>query len=141
MHRLIFAIAGLLVLAMSGPAVARGGGEAGELQAARLNALAGGPLSERDKELLERLGVRERNAQLPSSNPRETLLSCTSANAPSLIPQRALPKPPLLLPTTTCSWSAAMAKDYAGLLLDGMAGTLSPRVLRWGDLSATSSGN
>ncbi len=30
--------------------------EAGELQAARLNALAGGPLSERDKELLERYG-------------------------------------------------------------------------------------
>ena len=56
MHRLIFAIAGLLVLAASGPAVARGGGEAGELQAARLNALAGGPLSERDKELLERWG-------------------------------------------------------------------------------------
>jgi hypothetical protein len=56
MHRLIFAIAGLLVLAASDPAVALGGGEAGELQAARLNALAGGPLSWRDKELLERWG-------------------------------------------------------------------------------------
>ncbi len=56
MHRLIFATAGLLVLAASGPAVALGGGEAGDLQAARLNALAGGPLSERDKELLERYG-------------------------------------------------------------------------------------
>jgi hypothetical protein len=56
MHRLIFATVGLVALAASGPAVARGGGEAGDLQAARLNALAGGPLSERDKELLERYG-------------------------------------------------------------------------------------
>jgi hypothetical protein len=56
MHRLIFAIAGLFVLAASDPAGALGGGEAGELQAARLNALAGGPLSWRDKELLERWG-------------------------------------------------------------------------------------
>ena len=53
MHRLIFAI---VVLAASDQAVALGGGEAGELQAARLNALAGGPLSWRDKELLERWG-------------------------------------------------------------------------------------
>ena len=57
MHRLIIiAAVGLLALAESGPALARGGGEAGALQAARLNALAGGPLSERDKELLERYG-------------------------------------------------------------------------------------
>jgi hypothetical protein len=57
MHRLIFAAVPLVAVAVSsGPAVARGGGEAGELQAARLNALAGGPLSERDKELLERWG-------------------------------------------------------------------------------------
>ena len=56
MYRLIFAMVGLAALAASGPAVARGGGEAGDLQAARLNALAGGPLSERDKELLERWG-------------------------------------------------------------------------------------
>jgi hypothetical protein len=56
MHRLIFATVGLLALAASGPALALGGGEAGDLQAARLNALAGGPLSERDKELLERWG-------------------------------------------------------------------------------------
>ena len=56
MHRLIFAVIGLVALAVSGPASALGGGEAGDLQAARLNALAGGPLSERDKELLERWG-------------------------------------------------------------------------------------
>jgi len=64
MYRLIFAIIGLLLL-IPAPAVARGGGEAGELQAARLNALAGGPLSERDKELLERWGCESgtRNCQ------------------------------------------------------------------------------
>ena len=56
MHRMIFAAIGLVLLGASTPAVARGGAEAGELQAARLNALAGGPLSERDKELLERYG-------------------------------------------------------------------------------------
>ena len=56
MHRLIFSIVGLVVLGASTPAAALGGGEAGDLQAARLNALAGGPLSERDKELLERYG-------------------------------------------------------------------------------------
>jgi len=56
MYRLIFAMVGMVALAASGSAVARGGGEAGDLQAARLNALAGGPLNERDKELLERYG-------------------------------------------------------------------------------------
>jgi len=56
MDRLIFAILGLLVVAIPDPVVALGGGEAGDLQAARLNALAGGPLSERDKELLGRWG-------------------------------------------------------------------------------------
>jgi hypothetical protein len=56
MHRMILAAIGLVLLGASTPAVARGGAEAGELQAARLNALAGGPLSERDKELPERYG-------------------------------------------------------------------------------------
>jgi hypothetical protein len=56
MHRLIVAAVGLLMVAAPGWALALGGGEAGDLQAARLNALAGGPLSERDKELLERWG-------------------------------------------------------------------------------------
>ena len=57
MRRLILAAVtvGSGVLAASGPVVALGG-EAMEVQAARLNALAGGPLSERDKELLERYG-------------------------------------------------------------------------------------
>ena len=52
---ILAAAVGWLVLAASGPAVALGG-EAADLQGARLNALAGGPLSERDKELLERYG-------------------------------------------------------------------------------------
>ena len=37
MHKMIIAAVGLIALAASGPAVARGGGEAGDLQAARLN--------------------------------------------------------------------------------------------------------
>jgi len=56
MHQMIFAAVGLVLLRASTPAAAAGGGEAGALQAARLNALAGGPLSERDRELLERYG-------------------------------------------------------------------------------------
>ena len=43
MYRSIFPMVGLIALAAASPAVALGGGEAGELQAARLNALAGGP--------------------------------------------------------------------------------------------------
>lgn len=58
MHRKIMAMtvvgAGLL-MALS-PASARGGGEAAELEHARANARAGGPVSERDAELLERHG-------------------------------------------------------------------------------------
>ena len=65
MHRLILAAAavGLAALAASGPAVALGG-EAMDLQAARMNALAGGPISARDAELLERYGCESgtRNA-------------------------------------------------------------------------------
>ena len=58
MHRLILAVAavGLGVLAASGPATAMGGGEAGALEHARMNALAGGPTNARDAELLERYG-------------------------------------------------------------------------------------
>ena len=57
MHRLILAVAtvGLGVPAASGPAVALGG-EAVEVEAARMNALAGGPTNARDAELLERYG-------------------------------------------------------------------------------------
>jgi hypothetical protein len=57
MHRLILAATavGLGVLAASGPAAALGG-EAMEVEAARMNALAGGPTNARDAELLERYG-------------------------------------------------------------------------------------
>ena len=57
MHRLILAVAavGLGALVASGPAAALGG-EAMELEAARMNALAGGPTNARDAELLERYG-------------------------------------------------------------------------------------
>ena len=61
MHRAISAAAfglilGLIMLTSASPASALAGGEAGELHAARMNALAGGPVSARDKELLERWG-------------------------------------------------------------------------------------
>jgi hypothetical protein len=56
MYRLALIAVGLVVLAVPGPAAARGLGEAGELEAARANARAGGPVSERDAELLERYG-------------------------------------------------------------------------------------
>jgi hypothetical protein len=55
MHRLIFAV-GLAVVALSRSAGAGGLGEAAELEHARANARAGGPISERDAELLERYG-------------------------------------------------------------------------------------
>ena len=55
MHRLILAVSalGLIMLAAAGPASAGGLTEAGELHAARLNALAGGPTNARDAELLD----------------------------------------------------------------------------------------
>ena len=56
MHRSILAAVGLVVLAASTPAAAAGLAEAGELEHARANARAGGPVSERDAELLERWG-------------------------------------------------------------------------------------
>lgn len=56
MHRSIFIAVGLCALAVPGPAVALGLGDAGELEHARANARAGGPLSERDAEFLERYG-------------------------------------------------------------------------------------
>jgi hypothetical protein len=46
----------VVVLAVAAPASAGGLGEAAELEHARANARAGGPVSERDKELLERYG-------------------------------------------------------------------------------------
>jgi hypothetical protein len=54
--RLAIAAAALAVVTFAGPAAAGGLVEAGELEAARANARAGGPVSERDAELLERYG-------------------------------------------------------------------------------------
>ena len=56
MHRSIFIAVGLCALAVPGPAAALGLGDSGELEHARANARAGGPLSERDAEFLERYG-------------------------------------------------------------------------------------
>jgi hypothetical protein len=58
MHRLILTVTsvGLGVLAASGPATAMGGGEAAAVEHARMNALAGGPVSAYDADLLERYG-------------------------------------------------------------------------------------
>jgi hypothetical protein len=58
MHRLILALSalGMIMLTSAGPALALAGGEAAELVAARMNALAGDPVSARDAELLERYG-------------------------------------------------------------------------------------
>jgi hypothetical protein len=56
MHRLIFAAVGIVALSASGPAFAGGVTEGAELEHARANARAGGPVSEQDAELLERYG-------------------------------------------------------------------------------------
>lgn len=52
---LVLALGASLAAAAATPALA-GLGEAGELEHARANARAGGPISERDAELLERYG-------------------------------------------------------------------------------------
>ena len=56
MKNMIVAAVALAALIPLGPASAAGLAEAGELEAARANARAGGPVSERDAELLERWG-------------------------------------------------------------------------------------
>ena len=56
MHKMIVAAVALAALIPLGPATAGGLAEAGELEHARANARAGGPISERDAELLERWG-------------------------------------------------------------------------------------
>ena len=56
MYRILIAVVGLSMLAASVPAAALGLGEAGELEAARANARAGGPTNERDAWLLRRYG-------------------------------------------------------------------------------------
>ena len=56
----LFFAFGLSVLAFSSPAAAMGGlGEAGEAEAARMHAKAGGPTNYRDAELLARYGCRD----------------------------------------------------------------------------------
>lgn len=58
MRRLIFAVSTLGLVSLVGvePTSAGAGGVAAELANARANARAGGPLSDRDRELLERWG-------------------------------------------------------------------------------------
>jgi hypothetical protein len=56
MYRMIITCLSLLVVASTANAV--GVGDAAEVEAARANARAGGPVSERDAELLERYGFR-----------------------------------------------------------------------------------
>jgi hypothetical protein len=56
MRRKLFVAIGLVVIAASSPAVARGVGDAAEVESARANARAGGPTNARDAELLERYG-------------------------------------------------------------------------------------
>lgn len=56
MHQTLAFAIGAALLACSVPVAAAGLGTAVELEAARANARAGGPVSERDAELLERHG-------------------------------------------------------------------------------------
>ncbi len=56
MHRIVIAALGFAALAAPSLVFAMGGGEAGALEHARMNALAGGPTNARDAELLERYG-------------------------------------------------------------------------------------
>ncbi len=68
MHRFIVAALGLMTLAATDPVVARGLEEAADLEHARANARAGGPISERDAELLERYGCLTGHAVHSASN-------------------------------------------------------------------------
>lgn len=60
MIKMLFAVIGIGTLALAGPVAARGLGEAGEAEAARMHAKAGGPTNYRDAELLERYGCRDK---------------------------------------------------------------------------------
>lgn len=61
MIKALCAAAFIAAFAFSNPALARGGlGEAGEAEAARMHAKAGGPTNYRDAELLERWGCRDK---------------------------------------------------------------------------------
>ena len=56
MNRIAIAVLGVVAVTASGAAVARGLGEAGDLEHARAMARAGGRVSEYDAELLQRYG-------------------------------------------------------------------------------------
>ena len=60
MKKMLLTTIAISVLALAGPATARGLGEAGVAEAARMHAKAGGPLNYRDAELLERYGCRDK---------------------------------------------------------------------------------
>ena len=60
MNKMFFAALGLSAFVLAGPVAARGLGEAGEAEAARMHAKAGGPTNYRDAELLERYGCRDK---------------------------------------------------------------------------------
>ncbi len=60
MRKMLLTTIAVGVVALAGPAAARGLGEAGEAEAARMHAKAGGPLNYRDAELLERYGCRDK---------------------------------------------------------------------------------
>ena len=58
MQKMLIAALAMGVLFGAGPVAARGLGEAGEAEAARMHARAGGPTNYRDAELLFRYGCR-----------------------------------------------------------------------------------
>ena len=60
MQKFVLAAVAMAAIAYSGPGAARGLGEAGEAEAARMHAKAGGPTNYRDAELLERYGCRDK---------------------------------------------------------------------------------
>jgi hypothetical protein len=61
MQKLMFAVIAIGALAVADGALARGGvGEAGEAEAARMHAKAGGPTNDRDRWLLKTYGCRDK---------------------------------------------------------------------------------
>jgi hypothetical protein len=60
MHKFVFALVVLGALGLADAALARGLGEAGEAEAARMHAKAGGPTNDRDRWLLRTYGCRDK---------------------------------------------------------------------------------
>lgn len=60
MRKFVFALVGLGALGLADVTLARGLGEAGEAEAARMNAKAGGPTNDRDRWLLRTYGCRDK---------------------------------------------------------------------------------